>query len=208
MHQQAFFFDNTRCTGCKTCVIACKDYKDLPTDYAYRHVHDIEGGDWVINDDGTVTTDAWTYHVSVACNHCGSPACTKVCPTGAMHKEPATGLVLVDIDKCIGCGYCKLACPYNAPHVDREKGHSVKCDGCRDRLLEGKKPQCVAACPLRALDFENFSDAIKIEGGEPADIAPLPPIDYTYPFFYVKKSSVARPAGDPSVKIANPKEVQ
>lgn len=53
----------------------------------------------------------------MSCNHCDDPACTKVCPTAAMHKDPETGLVSVDADKCIGCGYCHMACPYNAQNL-------------------------------------------------------------------------------------------
>lgn len=63
-----------------------------------------------------------------------------------MHKNAETGLVAVDAAKCIGCGYCHMACPYNAPKVDREKGHSVKCDGCSERVASGNQPLCVRAC--------------------------------------------------------------
>ena len=134
MTQYGFYFDSTRCTGCRTCEIACKDYKDLGVDFAYRHVYDCEGGDWQMQSDGTYTQDCFVYHVSLGCQHCDDPACVKVCPTTAMHKDTSTGLVSVDEHKCIGCGYCHMACPYNAPKVDREKGHSVKCNGCAERV--------------------------------------------------------------------------
>lgn len=140
MTQYGFYFDSTRCTGCRTCEIACKDYKDLGVDFAYRHVYDCEGGDWQMQSDGTYTQDCFVYHVSLGCQHCDDPACVKVCPTTAMHKDASTGLVSVDEHKCIGCGYCHMACPYNAPKVDREKGHSVKCNGCAERVAEGKTP--------------------------------------------------------------------
>ena len=89
-----------------------------------------------------------------------------------MHKDAETGLVSVDADKCVGCGYCHMACPYNAPKVDRSKGHSVKCDGCAERVAAGEKPVCVEACPARALDFGTVEEMSKV--GERGNIAPLP----------------------------------
>lgn len=208
MTQYAFSFDGTRCTGCKTCEMACKDYKDLSKDVAYRKVFECSGGTCSIGADGTIVSDAYTYYVSMSCNHCESPACTKVCPTGAMHKDADTGLVLIDTGKCIGCGYCHMACPYNAPKVDREKGHSVKCDACIDRVKSGKRPICVEACPLRALDFGTVEDMKKKNGFVQANIAPLPEAKYTSPNFLIKPSKDAKPAGSTDGVVANPLEVQ
>ena len=70
MTQYGFYFDSTRCTGCRTCEMACKDYNDLPASYAFRRVFDYEGGDWKDNGDGTFEPTSWAYHVSMACNHC------------------------------------------------------------------------------------------------------------------------------------------
>ena len=153
MSQQAFFFDGTRCSGCKTCMFACKDAYDLDVGTAYRRVFEYTGGDTVRNGDGTFGSTCFSYNVSVACNHCDDPVCVRVCPTEAMHKDEQTGLVSVNDRHCIGCGYCHLSCPYSAPRVDRVKGHSVKCDGCIERVAAGEKPVCVEACPARALDF-------------------------------------------------------
>ena len=146
--QYGFHFNGRRCTGCKTCVLACKDFHDLPSDIAFRQVYEYGGGTWRRADDGTVTQDTFAYHLSVACNHCGNAACVRVCPTGAMHKDER-GLVRVDADRCIGCGYCALSCPYRAPKVDRVAGRSAKCDGCAERVAEGRQPICVEACPSR-----------------------------------------------------------
>ena len=205
MTQYAFAFDSSRCTGCKTCELACKDYKNLDASVAYRKVYDYEGGDWNIASDGTCTTTAYVYHVSMSCNHCDDPACVHVCPTGAMHKDAETGLVSVDADKCIGCGYCHMACPYNAPKVDRVVGHSVKCDGCADRVAAGLKPICVGACPLRALDFGTVEEMAAL--GERAAIAPLPEPTYTKPNLYIVTNPDAKPAGTETGVVANPLEV-
>lgn len=205
MTQYAFSFDGTRCTGCKTCEFACKDYYGLNADVAYRKVYECTGGETKKDAEGYLTTSCFAYYVSVSCNHCDDPACAKVCPTGAMHKDADTGLVSVDAEKCIGCGYCHMACPYNAPKVDREKGHSVKCDGCAERVAAGEQPLCVRACPARALEFGPVDEMKK--KGEQAAIAPLPEPSYTRPNLYVKASADAKPAGDASVKVANPLEV-
>lgn len=204
MAQYGFYFDATRCTGCKTCEAACRDYHDLPLALSYRHVYELEGGSWSQAADGTWTTDSYTYYTSFACSHCTNPACTHVCPTGAMHKDD-DGIVSVDTHRCIGCGYCELACPYGNPHVNREKGHSVKCDGCAERVAAGEKPVCVEACPARALDFGTIEEMAKL--GERGNIAPLPEPTYTKPNLYIKASADALPAGDENGKVVNPLEV-
>lgn len=205
MTQYGFYFDATRCTGCKTCEAACRDYHQLKSGQTYRHVYELEGGNWSQDANGCWTTDGYTYYTSFSCQHCSDPACTHVCPTGAMHKDAETGLVAVDAGKCVGCGYCHMACPYNAPKVNREKGHSVKCDGCAERLAAGEQPVCVEACPARALDFGPVDEMRK--KGERAAIAPLPEPSYTQPNLYVKASADAKPAGDAAAKVSNPLEV-
>ena len=168
-------------------------------------MYDYEGGACELDADGICTSSAFVYHVSLGCQHCNDPACVQVCPTGAMHKDAETGLVSVDAGKCIGCGYCAMACPYNVPTVDRTLGHSVKCDGCAERVAEGKNPMCVDACPLRALEFGLLED---ISGmGDIADIAPLPPAHYTGPNLYIKATPDAQPADAREGIVANPVEV-
>lgn len=177
--QYGFHFDGSRCTGCKTCMLACKDYYDLPSDVAFRQVYECEGGSWCTDERGQWTHDSYAYYVSVSCNHCAKPVCIEVCPTGAMHKD-AHGLVSVDERRCIGCGYCALSCPYRAPKVDRDAGRSVKCDGCTRRVAEGGAPVCVEACPLRALDFGPI-DELREKYGAVADVPPLPDATATSP---------------------------
>lgn len=138
MTQYGFYFDGTRCTGCRTCEMACKDYNDLPANYAFRRVFDYEGGDWKDNGDGTFEPTSWAYHVSMACNHCAMPACVANCPQGALEKDADTRLVSRDEEKCIGCGTCVKSCPYEVPVVDTETMKSAKCDGCASRVAEGQ----------------------------------------------------------------------
>lgn len=183
--QYGFYFNGRRCTGCKTCMLACKDYHNLSRDVAFRQIYEYGGGTWTRDGSGALSHDCFTYYVSVACNHCANPACVKVCPTGAMHKDDR-GLVTVDDQRCIGCGYCALSCPYRAPKVDREAGHSAKCDGCSSRLEAGKAPICVEACPLRALDFGDV-DELRRRYGDLSDLAPLPPSSATSPNLVVAR---------------------
>jgi len=147
--QYGFFIDSSRCTGCKTCELACKDFKDLGPEVSFRRIYEYAGGDWQ-EDNGVWHQNVFAYYLSISCNHCDDPACTKVCPSGAMHKRE-DGFVVVDEDVCIGCRYCHMACPYGAPQYNAEKGHMTKCDGCYSRVAEGKQPICVESCPLRAL---------------------------------------------------------
>ena len=205
MSTYGFYFDGTRCTACKTCVFACKDKNDLGMGFAYRRVFEYTGGDTTMDNAGVISSDCFTYSISVSCNHCDDPVCVEVCPTAAMHRDPDTELIFVDSNVCIGCGYCALSCPYRAPKVDREKGHSVKCDGCYYLVKKGETPVCVLACPTRALGFGKITDLQK--KGEQISIAPLPDKDYTKPNMFVKPSSDARPAGSNNAFIGNPLEV-
>lgn len=203
---RGFFFDNTRCTGCRTCMVACADYHDLAAGHVYRRVIDYEGGSCGADADGCVRRTSYAYHVSVACNHCERPECVHVCPTGAMHKNDL-GLVCVDAKKCIGCGYCTVACPYHAPSIDEFTRQSSKCDGCSSRVAEGKQPICVEACPLRALAAGEVDELKSIRSDAVSDILPLPDSSYTRPNLFVLVSPAAADAKRGEGKIANPEEL-
>lgn len=207
--QYGFMIDTARCTGCKTCQLSCKDYKDLPVDVNFRRVYEYVGGEWLPEGEGKNQVwrqEVFAYYTSIACNHCADPACVKVCPSGAMHKRDDNGLVIVNEDVCIGCKSCAMACPYGAPQFNAKKGHMTKCDGCQDRLAQGLKPVCVASCPLRALDFGPIEE-LRAKYGELAAIAPLPAANYTTPSLVVQPNAKARPAGDNSGFLGNPREV-
>lgn len=149
--QYAFMVDTSRCTGCKTCIVACKDKHNLPLGVSWRRVVEFVGGSWQ-EVDGGYTQDVFAYYLSISCNHCNKPTCVESCPTGAMHKDDH-GIVSVDHRKCMGCRYCEWGCPYSAPQYNPELGRMSKCDFCRDYLEQGLPPSCVAACPCRALHF-------------------------------------------------------
>lgn len=202
---RVFVFNGARCTGCKTCVLACKDAHELPCDVSFRQVYEYEGGRWACDEQGAWDFEGFSYYVSLACNHCLDPACMRVCPTGAMHRTERE-FVAVDGRRCVGCGYCALACPYHAPKVDERLGHSAKCDGCEDRVAQGLMPACVAACPQRALDFGELSD-MDDRYGPTEEFAPLPPFSYTRPMLVALSPHGARPCDDEDGRIVNTSEL-
>jgi Fe-S-cluster-containing dehydrogenase component len=86
------------------------------------------------------------------CCHCDEAACVLACPTGAMQKR-ADGLVFSDLELCIGCQTCAVACPFGHPRLNPANGKIAKCDGCRDRVDAGLWPACALACPTGALSW-------------------------------------------------------
>jgi anaerobic dimethyl sulfoxide reductase subunit B (iron-sulfur subunit) len=149
--QYAFYFDASSCSGCKACQVACKDKHGLGVGLLWRRVYEVAGGGWQRRGAAWVT-NVYAYYVSLACNHCARPICAEVCPAGSIRKRE-DGIVLLDTAKCIGCRYCEWACPYGAPQYDDANGIMTKCTFCADLVDRGLPPACVAACPLRALDF-------------------------------------------------------
>lgn len=205
MTQYGFFVDSSKCTGCKTCQVSCKDKKDLDVGPKFRRVYEYGGGSWVKEGDAWQNS-TFSYYLSIACNHCDEPTCVSGCPTGAMHKRKEDGLVAVDESICVGCRYCELRCPYGAPQYDSKKNVMTKCDGCFDRVAEGLKPTCVDSCPQRALDFDKI-EVLRAKYGTGNEIAPLPLSHFTKPNLVIKAHPNARPSGDNSGSIQNPKEV-
>lgn len=200
-----FYVDVSKCTGCKTCQVACKGKKLSPEGVSFRRVYEYTGGSWQDNGDGTWRQDVFAYYVSISCNHCENPICVRSCPTTAMHRT-AEGLVTVDHNKCVGCRYCEWACPYAAPQFDPERKQMTKCDGCLDRLAQGEQPLCVVSCPLRALDFGPIDDLRK-KYGAIAGIAPLPSAALTHPRLVITGSRHARPSDSKDGSVLNKKEI-
>ena len=157
--------DLRRCIGCQTCTAACRQTNATPPGVQWRQVLDIESGEF---------PDVHRSFVPVGCQHCGDPPCLHVCPTTATYQRD-DGLVEVDYDKCIGCGYCAVACPYQARHIThrvafayggepmasesarfdaRRMSVATKCTFCMDRIdaarengqTPGVDPEVTPAC--------------------------------------------------------------
>ncbi|GLS82276.1 DMSO/selenate family reductase complex B subunit [Paraferrimonas haliotis] len=183
--QYGFFVDTSVCSGCKTCHVTCKDKNDTDLGQKWRRVYEYGGGSYTGDADTGFDNSVYAYYVSIGCNHCDKPVCEAVCPVGAMAKRESDGLVLVDQTKCIGCKQCAMACPYDAPQFDTARGVMGKCDGCQDRLAEGKNPSCIDSCPLRALEFGPI-DELRAKHGTNADIPGLPESSRTNPNLIIK----------------------
>jgi len=158
--QMAFYFDQSRCTGCYACVIACRDKNDIQdTHVSWRSVVETETGSYP----GVLLS-----YVSLSCCHCAEPACVQVCPVSAIAKRAEDGIMTVDREACLGgdaCGACKEACPYSVPQFSSRGDDKMQmCTFCIDRLAEGKQPACVAACPLYALDAGPVDELTKKYG--------------------------------------------
>lgn len=147
--QLGFYFDQTRCTGCGTCQVACRDWHDIPAGpVKWMRIGYNEKGKY---------PDVSVAYAAIPCFHCGAPLCAAACPADAIEKRDQDGIVVVDADACLGnmdCdSKCLKACPYGAPQFGSEPGAKMhKCNFCLDRWQAGRLPICVEACPTRALD--------------------------------------------------------
>lgn len=206
LKRPAFFLETQFCTGCKTCMIACKDKHDLSPGIRWRRVYECSGGEWVPIPDGTFRQDVFSYYISVSCNHCSRPACVEVCPTGAMNQDEH-GIVTVDEIKCVGCRCCEWACPYGAPQYLVDRGYMTKCNFCRNELEAGGVPACVAACPTRALSFGELGEDNKSQKGWKI-IAPLQRNEITEPSAFFRPSKRSKPVGNDAGQIMNHEETE
>jgi anaerobic dimethyl sulfoxide reductase subunit B (iron-sulfur subunit) len=103
-------------------------------------------------------------HLSVSCAHCEQPACAAACPEDAILKRENDGVVIIDAGKCTGCHVCESACEYGAIQFRSDDAVAEKCDFCVERIGKGEAPVCVAACPMRALDFGEYESVRKRPG--------------------------------------------
>ena len=162
MEQWGFYFDQSRCVGCHACSIACKDWHDIGAGpVQWRRVTSRERG---------IYPTVFLSYLSLSCNHCEQPACAQSCPSGAITKREEDGIVVVDREVCLGntaCDeLCKKACPYSVPQFGEEEGAKMQmCTFCLDRVVKNKKPICVDACPMRALDADPLEE-LKAQYGE------------------------------------------
>ena len=161
--QIGFYFDQTRCTGCSACRVACKDWNDIPAG----------NENWMrvlYTEKGTFPKVFVSYMIA-PCWHCENPLCLQACPVAAITKRSEDGIVLVDQAICIGRQSCEekclKACPYDAPQFGEEQDAKMrKCNYCLDRFTAGKKPDCVDACPVRAMDAGPLTELEAMYGSE------------------------------------------
>jgi Fe-S-cluster-containing dehydrogenase component len=161
----AILTDTTLCTGCEQCVQACKQVHDLGKDVP-RHwkarIDDLSSTRYTTIESHATTEQCPEGHfVRKQCRHCLKPACVSACLVGALQQTPE-GPVIYDGERCMGCRYCMMACPYGIPRYDWQAAvpYVRKCNLCYDRLMgddgqriEGVQPACVEACPQKATIF-------------------------------------------------------
>ncbi|MBM2816279.1 MAG: hypothetical protein HW421_3041 [Ignavibacteria bacterium] len=158
---KAILTDVTKCIGCSECVSACKVINHLPPD---------KPREWQKNDG--LSARNWTsvlnndkFNVRKQCRHCIEPACVTACPVGALNKS-GIGAVVYDSNKCLGCRYCMMACPYGIPRYDWELAvpYIRKCILCYDNLKSGKitQPACTKGCPTGATIYGERNDLLNI----------------------------------------------
>ncbi len=175
MTRYGFAIDVKRCMGCMTCTVACKAANNLANGVWWNRMftegdaHDAPSGEY---------PNLKREFVTMACQHCENPACVKVCPVGATYKDPETGVVRQDYDKCIGCRMCMSACPYTGVRSfnweepsypfdlvtgdqdspSHQKHVVEKCTMCWHRLARGEEPACVVGCPADARFWGDLDD--------------------------------------------------
>lgn len=173
-------YDATLCIGCKSCMVNCKRVNTLEKGGAlYKPGRDIPynyKGDFPIWDEVTELSDTALSIIKAYkegtglnrnevengfsfvknhCMHCIDPACASVCPVEALYKEPASGAVIYYRDRCIGCRYCQIACPFGIPKFEWGSNDPliVKCQLCHHRFPEGGYSACCEFCPSGASIF-------------------------------------------------------
>jgi formate dehydrogenase iron-sulfur subunit len=167
---RAFLIDTTKCTGCRGCQVACKQWNQLKgektvffsgegyqnppqmSEYTFTRVK--------FKDYEKNGQHEFAFYKEM-CMHCNDPACASVCPVGAFHKT-AEGPVVYDAKKCIGCRFCMVACPFGVPKYEWSKAFPLvkKCTGCYSRLKEGLHPACATACPT-AITYGSRGELLK-----------------------------------------------
>jgi len=121
----AMVIDLRRCIGCESCTIACKVENNIPVDYSFRHNRGIFFNEVIFKEEGKYPYPDRNFWPR-PCFHCEQPACVKVCPVGATYQDKERGLVLQRYERCIGCRYCTMACPYGARYFNWSKPYWPK----------------------------------------------------------------------------------
>ncbi|MBK9170856.1 MAG: 4Fe-4S dicluster domain-containing protein [Bryobacterales bacterium] len=155
MVRYGWLFDQKKCIECRACEAACKQWNGVETGahIRYRLVRTYESG---------VFPNVERQALSLACQHCADATCIKACPVKAIWRRD-DGIVLVNTDKCVGCGMCVKFCPYGAPQLHPATRIMEKCTMCVDRVDQNLEPACSTICPTGALQWGEW-DQIQGQG--------------------------------------------
>ena len=182
---KAIITDLNRCVGCLACSVACKAVNNVPIGSYWNKV--VRVGPNPIPGGSGQYPDVYMYFLPISCQHCENPECVKVCPTEASHVAE-DGSIQIDKEKCIGCQFCVMACPYGVRAYDtgKDKGVIEKCTMCAHLIDKGEKPACVKHCPGQARKFGDLddpqSDVSKLRAAKKTyklkDVGNHPGVDY------------------------------
>lgn len=163
MSKVTLLIDTSKCTGCRGCQVACKEWNDLgATDTAnwgsYENPPTLSASAWTRITFHEVESDEgmkWLF-LKEGCMQCTQAACVEVCPTQAL-KYHDMGFVSLDQERCNGCGYCAEFCPFQVPRLQVNaltgQGKITKCTLCQDRVTNDMSPACSKTCPANAIHF-------------------------------------------------------
>ncbi|AGA70389.1 Fe-S-cluster-containing hydrogenase subunit [Desulfitobacterium dichloroeliminans LMG P-21439] len=164
MSKKMILVDTSKCTGCKACSAACKEWNELPAVKttlvkSYQSTKDLDPNTYtyVAFDEKYENNKMLWMMRKAQCFHCADAACLKACTSEAISKTE-TGFTIIDKDKCIGCGYCVTNCPFDIPRVDQSTKKATKCTGCWERVENGLEPACVAICQPGTLTVGDDSE--------------------------------------------------
>ncbi|MCX5839111.1 MAG: 4Fe-4S dicluster domain-containing protein [Deltaproteobacteria bacterium] len=168
MAEKVKLIDVAKCTGCRGCQLACKQWNGLRAEQTaaagtYQNPPDLQPNTWtLIRFQEVAAKDGvkWLFRKD-GCMHCTNAACVKVCPSGALYYSDL-GTVGIIHERCIGCKECVAACPFEIPRYDSVTDKIYKCDLCLSRIRADLPPACVKACPTGALTFGDKDDMLKL----------------------------------------------
>ena len=163
------FIDTTTCIGCKACEVACQEWNDLKAvatqqTGTYQTLPELDAEFWNLirfkeqEFDGGVV---WLMRKD-QCMHCEDPGCLAACPAPGAIVQYENGIVDVNPEACIGCGYCATGCPFDVPKFHAKTGKMAKCTLCVDRVDSGLEPACIKACPTGCLQFGTKDDMVAL----------------------------------------------
>src|ERR1051326_7754317 len=163
------YIDTTTCIGCKACAAACQEWNDLkrvPTSQtgSYQTMPELDAEFWnLIKFREHDTADGIAGLMGKnQCMHCAEPGCLAACSAPGAIVQYANGIVDVNPEACIGCGYCATGCPFDVPKFHPKTGKMAKCTLCVDRVEVGLEPACIKACPTGCLNFGTKDDMIAL----------------------------------------------
>ena len=145
--------DEDRCLGCKQCMIECA----MVHSDAESLIETIRSGKLQSR---VHVESAGQFGVPLQCRHCEDAPCLEICPTNAIHRDDDTEPVLIEKDKCIGCKFCLMVCPFGVISLERSGKAVIKCDMCIERTQKGEQPACVTGCPTKALQLVELDDVL------------------------------------------------